>query len=114
MINHEALSHGDKIVSGVSPFCVACWNLALIATQEHEDQTIINSWLKHIDAKSRKSDSHQRVLYWIQYYQSNKVTALSQASEVLEKMKVTDFLYKIIEKEVMIFRNETETLLLKK
>jgi hypothetical protein len=106
-IRHPDLSHGDKVVHDVLPFDVAGWNLALIAAQTKQDESIVNSYLKRVHAGHRSPNEHKRVMYWIKYYQGKKAEAQKLAEAAVLRCRESDFLFPALKKDVEIFSRDS-------
>ena len=109
---HLALYHKDLpfqyiVALEVLTFNIVCWNLALITSQEGEDVSIINSYLKKTIIKDKSNEfCDKRVRYWIDFYRGEKKSTMEKAKVLLKKCDKKSFDYSMVENDIKIFENE--------
>lgn len=105
-INHPLLEHGDKQVVNMSPYNVACWNMALISAQERAEMSTVMSFLKKIDSASKNSIIHKRAASWAYFYMHDHAKAIDENAKAIKECKDDKFLMESLEKDLECFLHE--------
>ncbi len=104
-INHDLLSHDRKIVENVLVYNISCWNLALISAYRNDGRSVINSYLKKVEIKSKNDKFvHERVCSWIFYIENKFDEAMGVATENLLMVDKDHYIYNDIQEDINIFK----------
>jgi hypothetical protein len=107
-IGHPSLPLENRIVEDVSVHNIACWNMALIATQQEKNRAIANSYMKRTVLKKNEGLIQRRVRYWITYYQGGISAALTEAKKLAKDCASIPYLCNDIRFDIAIFEREIQ------